>query len=1510
MLLAIPLRAEIHKVQRPDDGLTIEDSLGTAMAMNAGWAVLGAPDDSCGLAEGATGSSGHRSGSAYVFRQTGGTWNFQSKWRAPTPRQGGRYGRAVALHGDTIAIASNRHPSQVNMASVHVYAFSGQTWTLQAELAIPGEITSAPVLALEGNMLLAANPAAGTVHVFGRSGQSWSWMGNLAAALALPANSGFGSALVLSGNRAFIGAPGSSLVPGVIYEFGYASGAWSWTRTIPSPAGEMYDHFGKALVLQNGFLVAGARVPSALQASPPASANAGRVYIFADMVATWSLVRTIQRPAGVTALEWGNTIAPGTNRVIIGADVDSGDGKAFFQSLEMVGTGAGLWSLAPLPSPAGTAHWSAGSRVASFGDTLWQGGGPQYSSQGTVNRYVHRFTYTGPAWSAQGRVEDIPPSQLQAQPKSLISAGADVVLSTPLWSTVNQTQGIVHVFGLVQGRWALKQTIRNPLTIAATSWDMFGDSVSYSPELDKLVICGFSRIHFYTRAPDQSWVLQTSYPQPQDHGWGAAMWCRWDKDMLYVGTMDWYAHALKLTNGRAVEVTSRRIRLPQFSIVHNQAQNIANNYFAAPVSADDPGQTLVLHRHTGQAWTVARSFTLPAASYAAVPWGMTPDNLALTLQTGLDPAHVYDFAVLTSAFKNGQWQPLREVTLPPSPRYTFLSTLAMEGKSMLLPMSRVVGQTIEADTALVMQSASGEWRFVRWLGFPANLGGRGAAIAGSYAAVLGNEHFSQTGHVELQSLAEMTVYDGPATEDTRVASGSMLDWGGHVFQGLEARRTLTVKNTGAGGLTLKARIEGANSADFQLSGLPAGPLHPADEVTLTLTVKPGAVGTRDARLILTPGTPDLPEWVLDIDATGTNTIIRPETPQSVEHAILERGSAWHYRPVFTNTRPLRIEWRKNGQLIGNPHQDYLSLLSLQPGDAGEYEARASNDAGQASVRVHIAVYEGIVGTVPIRSSVPVKLPVRFWGAGAVSWSVQDVPAVYSGRNTPTLTLLSPKSALNEILYGDYARSPTATLQLGTATQVIAKYYLETQLPPRILRVPEGDRAVTGGADGSVEVEQSVSAPNHVFSATGLPRGMSIESSNGQVSGNFTQAGTYTVTWRVTNAYGSDAVSSVFRVSSNPQHVPTPGVYGGLISDGLRSGGFETYSAHLMVQMGQDGFFTCQFRYKNVVRRFNSRFVPSAEFGGEPAAILPLGTLSSDAREAVLRLAHVSIPQTDTFIAGLSFKDADGTPGYQEGVIVRVFRLSTGEQELYTGDFAGLMQPAAGAPPTVPAGTGLCSLRISSDGTSAVAAGTLADGTAFTLGSALSHDTIPVYFHDAATLNSLCGWMPLFPNTPLVWNRPGDGRRRLYPAAFETTLNNQFKKRRGTPAPGKLLLTDVAAGPLNVRMTARWDAASVLDTTFTLTTGHQAVFPAPNMNRVSVDFYSPTGFFTGKFNVPGEGTTTRTVRFSGMMLPGLNIGEGFFLLPKLAEPDNLPPTTSANSPILSGRITIAPSAVNN
>ena len=63
-------------------------------------------------------------------------------------------------------------------------------------------------------------------------------------------------------------------------------------------------------------------------------------------------------------------------------------------------------------------------------------------------------------------------------------------------------------------------------------------------------------------------------------------------------------------------------------------------------------------------------------------------------------------------------------------------------------------------------------------------------------------------------------------------------------------------------------------------------------------------------------------------------------------------------------------------------------------------------------------------------------------------------------------------------------------------------------------------------------------------------------------------------------------------------------------------------------------------------------------------------------------------------------------------------------------------------------------------------------------------------------------------------------------------------------------------------------------------------------------------------MPGEGAAARSVRFSGMMLPGLNIGEGFFLLPKLAEPDNLPPTTSGNSPILSGRITIAPSVTGN
>jgi hypothetical protein len=1497
-------------VQPPDDGKLPEDLYGSAMALGTEWAVVGAPDDTCGISEGATGSNGYRAGSAYLFRLIGGTWTYQTKLRASTPKVNGRYGGAVALSGNTLAVTSTRHTPQDNSA-VHVYALSGDTWSLQQEIIIPGLLFSVPVLALEGNTLLVTSPETGAVNAFERSGQTWVWKGNLAESFAVPMGSRFGAAVVLAETRAFIGAPGSGMLAGVVYEFTYAGGAWSRTRTLPSPAGNIFDYFGRTLAFQNGFLVAGARVPAALTNNPIPGGTPGRVYVFSENGSGWTLARTIERPQAVTGLEWGGSLTAGSNRVIIGTSVSSGDNKAFFQSLEIVGNSPAAWALVPLPTPARSLYWSIGSTVASLGNTLWRGGGLSSGQSYTSNLYIDRFSFANSAWTSQGILDSPPPSQLQPWPKQLLGAGDEVLLGTPGWDNGERPVGIVHVFAPENTLWKLKQTLRNPEPSSLESQG-FGASMAYSRESDKLAITFRTGIHFYERAPDQTWTKLATYPLTLPPG-ASGLAMDWDKDILYIKLDEQQILALQFSDGLVEMLPSRTIKQ---TATYSFAA--ANDDFASTIIPSNGKEALVLRRHSGTSWSTIWQLPMPAGSTTPVVWGLSPENLVMSRFTGANSAVPYDFEVLTSSRTNGSWQPLKKVPLPPSIRSGYLDMVIMEGRAMLLGVTRNYSGSESSnrflDTALVVQTSSGEWRFARWLGLPLQDNNyTGMALAGSYAARLAIEStvVANSNHVEVQNLAGMDVFDGPPVDNTRLPTGSTLDWGGPVVLGQETKRILTIQNTGATTFSLQARIEGAHAADFQLNGLSTSPLNPADEIKLTLTLKPTGTGARDARLVLTPNGTDLPGWQLNIDGTGTDQQSSPIAVQGMMYCVLQKGSAWVCKPAFTGSRPLRIQWRKNGRPLSTLYQDHLWLPNVQPGDAGEYEARVTAGSSQTDVRIQVAVYDEIRDGVVIKPTTTIqKLPTRFWGPGTVSWSMPDAPEVYAGRFSPTLILLSPIAALNYTQYGESARFPTATLTLGTESNVIAKYFLEPHLPPRILRVPSGHREVSGGPNGRVEVEQFPGGWQE-FSATGLPEGMDVDPSTGQASGTFTKAGRYVVTWRASNEFGSDSMTSVFHVSAAPRRHPLPGVYTGLISEG----GLEAPSGHLLLQMAEDGYFTAQFLFKGLVRRMSSRFVPSEDFNGEPAAVVPLGNLTKDVRAARLRFEPIYDPELGYFTLSLVFNTAQGVESGASGEILRVARPSRLEQQLFTGEFGGLLTPPQEAKKSPTLGTGFCSLSIKGDGTSASGVGTLADGTGFTFSSALpfrqSTDvpSLPVYFHHTATQNTLFGWMPVSAQSEVQWSRGAKPGSRVYPEGFQITLANQFIKRRTLEA-GRLLLADSASEPLNAHLTADWNAARLIDRSFTLTAVHRALFPSPNTQRISVDFYAPTGFFTGTFSAPGEGTTTRKVHFRGMMLPGLNTGGGHFLLPKLAEPDGSPPTSSRTSPILSGEITISPRVRSN
>ncbi len=122
---------------------------GSSVAMDEETIVVGAINDQGGP------------GAAYVYRLLGDQWVFEGKLESPDQVHVRRFGRAVAVANDLIAITGDRtQMSTMFDAAVHLFRRTTSGWTLDLILAPPnGEVGSYDhFLSLEGNILLVSGP--------------------------------------------------------------------------------------------------------------------------------------------------------------------------------------------------------------------------------------------------------------------------------------------------------------------------------------------------------------------------------------------------------------------------------------------------------------------------------------------------------------------------------------------------------------------------------------------------------------------------------------------------------------------------------------------------------------------------------------------------------------------------------------------------------------------------------------------------------------------------------------------------------------------------------------------------------------------------------------------------------------------------------------------------------------------------------------------------------------------------------------------------------------------------------------------------------------------------------------------------------------------------------------------------------------------------------------------------------------------------------------------------------
>lgn len=263
----------VHVYERQGEAWALEASLrseGQASGEHLGWDVA---LDGQTVVAGAIGAddAGSTTGAAYVFERSGDTWTTSARLTAPAPDRYDRFGDAVAVDRDRIAVGASgaEDDAGAHTGAAHVFEETPSGWTHEARLT-PTDHEDATYfgagLDLDGKRLAVGaldedgvDAGSGALYVFYRAG-GWSQT----ARMAPPDDTihQLGAKVALDGDWIAVGAPDSERDDrdtGAVVVHRFEGGSWTVGDVLKTSgfAGGWYQ-LGAAVDLDHRQLAAGA----------------------------------------------------------------------------------------------------------------------------------------------------------------------------------------------------------------------------------------------------------------------------------------------------------------------------------------------------------------------------------------------------------------------------------------------------------------------------------------------------------------------------------------------------------------------------------------------------------------------------------------------------------------------------------------------------------------------------------------------------------------------------------------------------------------------------------------------------------------------------------------------------------------------------------------------------------------------------------------------------------------------------------------------------------------------------------------------------------------------------------------------------------------------------------------------------------------------------------------------------------------------------------------------------
>jgi hypothetical protein len=303
------------KLVAPDG--SVGDCFGWAVSVSGTVAVAGSPHDD---------DNGIDSGSAYVFRWNGSTWEEEAKLVASDGGAGDEFGYAVALVADAVVVGACFDDGVgADVGSAYVYRQNGSSWDEEAKLVAsepdPGDEFGCSV-SLSGDVAVvgshhdgADSVDCGSAYVFRRNGDSWIEETRLLASDGATADD-FGCAVSVDGNVAVVGAVGDTDVvirAGSAYVYRWSGASWLEEAKLLASDGATGDEFGFSVSVNGDVAVVGAR------GDDDNGGTSGSAYVYRRDGSSWGQEAKLIASDGAPSDEFGRAVSVTGDTAVVGA---------------------------------------------------------------------------------------------------------------------------------------------------------------------------------------------------------------------------------------------------------------------------------------------------------------------------------------------------------------------------------------------------------------------------------------------------------------------------------------------------------------------------------------------------------------------------------------------------------------------------------------------------------------------------------------------------------------------------------------------------------------------------------------------------------------------------------------------------------------------------------------------------------------------------------------------------------------------------------------------------------------------------------------------------------------------------------------------------------------------------------------------------------------------------------------------------------------------------------------